>query len=1709
MSLLSTDNGESDRRPLVYAHQQDHIDITVEAQNSDDDDHETERPDLYYNLAHPPPTRSISSRRLECIPLKDCNCGDRLLRLVFMSIRLLQASVILGVIVLISRCFDPSVLESDKWCIAKDFGLIIPVLVAGGISWFLSAVIRYCLPARVTVFWQLPHVAAIAADRGQESLGYVTGIPRAVFSRFHRQPSPEELTSWALNLSPNEKQSILAWSQEMYEAQQWEQAFLEGKTLAVVRSILGACAPEAEAECVRDVLEDSMRRLVEVGFSENRARKALHHTRGNVQMATNWLLEHEDDAEIDSPLPEDRIGRSQHVTQSRAGRGSDNGWKCSCGVVVSPGAPGSNLCSWKKEVDVRCDGCNVAPIVGLRWKCTECEEFDLCEACHIQVQTGIRSHRHTKFREVSAHYDCCCLCALRLRGWTMSNFESWSCRKCKARKASEFFSKLGMCYKHLGRFASAIEILEERLAIVQSWGDTHGEIDAHDSLAICFRSMGMVERAISHSQQELRMAREHGHTRAHAVASQRLAECYASKGDYLLAIDILQECLPLAGTLDGETSVLKLCSNVTPHDHMLSARSTYQPVILMEENYKLFEVMLCQNLANCYYHVEKYSTAIANHEKAREIMDGRSRELKAQVDRKILEYRDQQMHGNTFRDTFSWAGLLGIKYGDVNAGLRARELKKSLKSLLLKDTYLDGEIYGGLGRCYVKVGQYRRAIELHKQHLGVAVDSGDKAGQAAACNDMALALQRMNDFEGAAQILVRSLCLHQHVEQDMGSQDDWRVSLFELQQIAYIQLQKVLLHMGHAKWAVGVCAKSKARALAHRLDDRSPNLGAGAEYCGNETSKCSYEDLCSKWWEELLEFARSEGVGTHIVDFSVLDDGHLAIWVLSGGDLLGSVTVPSTALQQILAEARKSMNVRGRDAMAPPRSHAKELLAAKAPNDKAAGVTPASCAVSSDAVNAATSGTLNGADEASESHLRAPRKDLSSTVLENARLRELYTRLIAPVEQLLEGAEELLIIPHRELFEVPWAALVDAHGRYLIERHVLRVAPSLRVARQAADKMASSVTGSGHVVIVGNPLPIPAPFKPLPEAEKEADKVETILNKAGVMVDHQRHFFKADRHPKATKEKVVQALNGAEWAHVACHGDLDTDSLVLASQTRDDGEATRLEEEEKKLQGKQQQTAELTNLSMREVQDLVKLSPGATVSLSACNTGRGEIKAEGVVGIARAFLVAGAAATVVSLWSVDDGSTAALMEHMYMHLAKGLTVPQALRLAMLCVAGRPLPAEQQVKGQELDEKVGKALVTASSSSGRGVGDDAVASDTADDELDGFTRAMGGGTRGVSSGGPLDDAELFAEILAGDSEESSRRCAPKMHTPISSQAGHLREDEAERKAYWREFCVRDVAPTCVIDFPYDDYGPAGLNLSKDAPDDRLLERIYCFEDREDETHLRRVVVKAHTLVRWRDRREKRLWERAAKVTAVKVTYAYWNPETDTFELERGSKLQPKGSVDLKLVPVDDRLRKGWREEFRQKRYDKIEWIWNQKGSMPAGEDAANADVVEVYEQLRETIRMGESIFPKGATEAAMKGYHSGWKETAGVFQTNKMLRDGREVECEVFVSKDVAAGLKPAWKRPMHWAGFLVVGASTRLPMSRLTPREVIGTIEDWLQSISLQQYSEAVGEYGYDSLLTLDAASEEDLQDMMEAVGMKKPHRRVLIEQWTKRVSER
>jgi CHAT domain-containing protein len=86
-------------------------------------------------------------------------------------------------------------------------------------------------------------------------------------------------------------------------------------------------------------------------------------------------------------------------------------------------------------------------------------------------------------------------------------------------------------------------------------------------------------------------------------------------------------------------------------------------------------------------------------------------------------------------------------------------------------------------------------------------------------------------------------------------------------------------------------------------------------------------------------------------------------------------------------------------------------------------------------------------------------------------------------------------------------------------------------------------------------------------------------------------------------------------------------------------------------------------LSANEIIDL-KLNASLAV-LSACDTGRGEITGDGVIGLSRAFIGAGVPSLVVSLWKVDDESTKALMLQFYQNLLKSPDRAQALRQAML------------------------------------------------------------------------------------------------------------------------------------------------------------------------------------------------------------------------------------------------------------------------------------------------------------------------------------------------------------------------------------------------------------------------------------------------------------
>ena len=138
--------------------------------------------------------------------------------------------------------------------------------------------------------------------------------------------------------------------------------------------------------------------------------------------------------------------------------------------------------------------------------------------------------------------------------------------------------------------------------------------------------------------------------------------------------------------------------------------------------------------------------------------------------------------------------------------------------------------------------------------------------------------------------------------------------------------------------------------------------------------------------------------------------------------------------------------------------------------------------------------------------------------------------------------------------------------------------------------------------------------------------------------------------------------------------------------------------------------------------------------------------------------------------------------------------------------------------------------------------------------------------------------------------------------------------------WKNFCGNVgrkpelVTPTCVIDFPYED--AKGLKLARDK---RLLERMYCFKEAEDD---RRVVLHVHTLLEWGQRNDKSPSERAQKVTSVNVRHEWIGA--------KGSKQEEESSS---VVPVGEKLKYKWRDIFRKDGGKSLEWKPAEQKSMP--------------------------------------------------------------------------------------------------------------------------------------------------------------------------------
>lgn len=269
------------------------------------------------------------------------------------------------------------------------------------------------------------------------------------------------------------------------------------------------------------------------------------------------------------------------------------------------------------------------------------------------------------------------------------------------------------------------------------------------------------------------------------------------------------------------------------------------------------------------------------------------------------------------------------------------------------------------------------------------------------------------------------------------------------------------------------------------------------------------------------------------------------------------------------------------------------------------------------------------------------------------RFQELHKILIEPIADLLpkNPDKRVIFIPHRSLFLVPFPALLNKQEQYLIEKHTILTAPAIQVLdltrQQKKQREKVPLAKAEGVLVVGNPLmpsleELSEPLSPLIGAEEEAKAIAPLFNTEPML------------NEQATEIAVVERMPNARIIHLATHGLLGNDNST----------SPRLELGAIALAPTGTSQASDGLLTYEEIINL-KLDAELVV-LSACDTGRGDITGDGVIGLSRSFIAAGAPSVVVSLWNVPDAPTASLMVEFYLNFQEqGLDKAQALRKAML------------------------------------------------------------------------------------------------------------------------------------------------------------------------------------------------------------------------------------------------------------------------------------------------------------------------------------------------------------------------------------------------------------------------------------------------------------
>ena len=584
-------------------------------------------------------------------------------------------------------------------------------------------------------------------------------------------------------------------------------------------------------------------------------------------------------------------------------------------------------------------------------------------------------------------------------------------------------------------------------------------------------------------------------------------------------------------------------------------------------------------------------------------------------------------------------GNLGSVYDSLGDYPKAIDhYKKMLKiAQEIGDRSGEGAAYGNLGNVYLSLKDYRKGIKYQEKLLKIAQEIGHRSSEGFAYGNLGNAYELLGDFRKAIEYHEKRLRIAQEMSDRSGeggaygnlgsaywSLCDYRKAIeYHKKHLKIEQEIGDRYQEGTAYQNIGIDYFS-----LEQFENAAYNFDCSVEAFNAVRSSLKSKDNLKIKFRELYETTYS-GLWKSLLRIQKLDEALLA------AERGRAQTLSDNLLIQYKLPA--SLSAASID---PKETIARLSLEVYLPTLFLAieGLTINIWFLSRGKKVIFRKGRLEG-DRTKNDPVRALLQSCLKEVREEVKkpsqslgnhFKAFYDGIIGPIVDLLGPQDdELVIVPDGALCFTPWAAVIESIR--------IRTVPSL-----TSYQFLLSVPEGHHkktgALLVGNPClkELKKPLDDLPGAQEEVETIASILNTRPLT------------GRQATKADVMRRMSSVGLIHIAAHGNERTGEIALSPNP---GWSSKFPQRNDYV------------LKMSDVQ--AANLRARLVVLSCCHSGQGRVfKGEGVVGIARAFLAAGARSVLVTLWTIDDKATMVFMKSFYQHLKEGKTASAAIHQSM-------------------------------------------------------------------------------------------------------------------------------------------------------------------------------------------------------------------------------------------------------------------------------------------------------------------------------------------------------------------------------------------------------------------------------------------------------------